>query len=420
MGREPRSRYQENLAPDRADNYMLGNSLLYSLERLPQPQSFSAPQWAHYFDQNSLPYRAADLKYGMGPFWWIEYAGDFDPIARSEQMRDELLKIVYGLWDYIKNRSPLAKQAENFKLMVKPVMGKRESRRLLGDYVMTETDIRQGTRYPDTVAFGGWPIDLHALNGIYDPAPPTVMTPVPPYGIPFRALYSSNISNLMMAGRNVSVSHVALGSTRIMGTCGTMGQAIGTAAALAAKYRVTPRDIARDRVAELQMRLQRDDAYLPGIIIKDPDDIAQLAQVSASSEQASSTEYLGPQNVLTGVLRPTSGKINAWVSDPGKPLPQWIQFDFIQQQTISSVQITFDTNLSIPRPDRQRDPLTVSDYEIQVRLGNQWISVATTKGNYQRLRRHTFPKIAVDAVRITVLKTNGNPSARIFGVRIYS
>jgi hypothetical protein len=246
------------------------------------------------------------------------------------------------------------------------------------------------------------------------------MTPVPTYGIPFRTLYSSNISNLMMAGRNVSVSHVALGSTRIMGTCGTMGQAIGTAAALAAKYRVTPRDIARDRVAELQMRLQRDDAYLAGIIMKDPDDIAQLAQVSASSEQASSTEYLGPQNVLTGVSRPTSGKINAWVSDPGKPLPQWIQFDFLQEQIIGSVQITFDTNLSIPRPNRQRDPLTVSDYEIQVRLGNQWNSVATTNGNYQRLRRHSFPKIAADAVRITVLKTNGDPSARIFGVRIYS
>jgi hypothetical protein len=416
-GRDPRAMYEEPLAPVSADNYMLGCSLLYSLEQMPQPENFTAPPWAHYFDLSNLPHRSMP---NPGPYWWIEHAGNFDIMVQSEEVRDELLKIVYGLWDFIKNRSSMVEQTRNFRLRVKPVMGKRESRRLLGDYIMTEGDIRRGTRFDDTVAFGGWPIDIHALNGIYDPGPPTLrLDKVTPYGIPFRSLYSRNISNLLFAGRNASVSHVALASTRIMGTCGTMGQAIGKAASLAVKYGVFPRRVRAEHMAEFQTLLRRDDVYLPDVTPGDADDIALSAKVSASSELSDNTQYLGPKNVTSGISRPAEKNINAWVSDPRQLLPQWIQFDFAQAQAVNFVQIAYDTNLYIPRPDVQRDPLTVSSYEVQVRVGGNWIVVTKIDGNYQRLRRHSFTKVTTDALRIMILQTNGSASARIFSVSIF-
>jgi hypothetical protein len=416
-GRDPQSRYHEPLAPPSADHFMLGSTLMHSWDFLPQPESFRAPAWAHHFDAQNLQGR--DLP-NPGPFWWVEHAGDFDILQQSEEVHDELLKIVYGLWDYIKNRSPVAAQASKLRLRVKPVMGKRESRRLLGDLVLTEADVRTGTPYQDVVAFGGWPIDLHALHGIYEPGSPTlVLDRVAPYGIPFRALYSRNISNLMMAGRNISASHVALGSTRIMGTCGTLGQAIGTAAALAGRYAITPRRVGQEHLEELQTLLQRDDAVLPGLLRREAGDLALGALITASSQLADPDQSYGPENVISGVSRPTPEKYNAWVSDPGKPLPQWIQFEFAQPQVVAALQVCFDTGLLVPRPEVQRDPLTVATYEVQARVAGIWVPVTRKTGNYQRRCNHRFPQLNADAVRIVVVKTNGAASARIFEVRIF-
>jgi hypothetical protein len=193
---------------------------------------------------------------------------------------------VWGLWDHLKNHcSKYAEEAPYYRLTwVGHVVGKRESRRLIGDYVMTEHDIARQTLFPDRVAYGGWGIDLHPPGGFYDTAPPAEFSHRVKFSIPFRSLYSKDIENLMMAGRCISVSRVALGATRVMVTCGLQGQAVGTAAALAKRYDVLPRELGQKYISELQQQLLKDGCYLIDLPNQDPQDLARQARaVRASS-----------------------------------------------------------------------------------------------------------------------------------------
>jgi hypothetical protein len=164
------------------------------------------------------------------------------------------------------------------------VPGKREYRRFVGDYMLTQHDILRQEPFDDRVAFGGWSIDLHPPKGMYAEASGSKhMYSDGIYHIPYRSLYSANVSNMLMAGRNISASHVAFGTTRVMATCAIMGEAAGTAAALCAGKGVTPRAVYRDHMEELQQTLLRQDAALIGIANRDPLDLARRAEASASS-----------------------------------------------------------------------------------------------------------------------------------------
>jgi len=163
--------------------------------------------------------------------------------------------------------------------------GHRESRRLIGDYIVNENDVRSGTLFPDRVAYAGWPIDVHPPGGIYDKEPPCTHVYLPHFwSIPFRCLYSKNIPNLLFAGRNISASHVALGSCRVMATCAAEGQAVGTAAALCSREKLTPRQLGQNKIHLLQQQLLKDDCYLIGIKNEDPADAALQATISSSSQ----------------------------------------------------------------------------------------------------------------------------------------
>ena len=234
VGREAQSEFGEPWAPKRADKLRLGSSLLFTARDLGEPVPFVRPAWAHRFRTcEDLPHRGHGGSWEYG-YWWIEFGGTLDTIKDNERIRDELLKYLFGVWDHIKNQRDHG--AENWALdWFGFLPGKRESRRLLGDHVLTQGDVEAYTRFDDTVAYGGWPIDIHAYGGICDPAPPARfggLTDI--YTLPYRMLYSRNIENLMMAGRDASATHLAHGSTRVMGTCAVMGQAAGTAAAMCA------------------------------------------------------------------------------------------------------------------------------------------------------------------------------------------
>lgn len=210
-----------------------------------------------------------------------------DTIEDSEVIRFELLKHLFGLWDHIKNHPAHREEARNYVLdWIAAVPGKRESRRFMGDYILNQKDLDNCRRFKDQVAYGGWPIDLHVPDGIRSPEPPGINRYLPGmYSIPFRSLYSRNIDNLMMAGRNVSVSHVALGSTRLMATCALMGQAVGTAAYLCVKYHLIPQEVGKKHIEELQQSLLKQGCYLIRLPNKDPDDLALSAKSTASSER---------------------------------------------------------------------------------------------------------------------------------------
>ncbi|MBN2327563.1 MAG: FAD-dependent oxidoreductase [Candidatus Omnitrophica bacterium] len=425
VGREGRGEYGESMAPPQADRITLGSSILIMARKYDRPVPFIAPYWAHKFD-GPLPHRGiGSYEYG---FWWNEWGGELDTIKDNEAIRDELLSTALGIWDLIKN-SGHYKDSENWALeWIGPIPGKRESRRFVGDYVLKEQDCKNGEVFEDGAAFGGWPLDLHHPKGIHTDEPPFISVKTPMYNIPLRCLYSKNISNLLFAGRNISASHVAFGSTRVMGTCSVMGQAAGTAAALCVKHKCTPRALGKDSIKELQQRLLKDDAYIIGAVNDDPDDHARRAYVHASSDMPG---WYRADSVINGVARGVSKRKNGWVSNPENVFPHWIELNFAEEKRIREIYVTFDTGLNRQLTLTHSDgnhrhqiwgpqPETVRDYEIQVLHGESAETVARVEGNYQRRRIHTFDARSATGIRLIVHSTNGSKEARIFEIRAYS
>ncbi|NQU43916.1 FAD-dependent oxidoreductase, partial [bacterium] len=218
--------------------------------------------------------------------WWMEHPGDIDDLWHAEKARDELIRISFGYWDWVKNVWDEKEKAANFDLAFVPIVdARRESRRLIGDYVLTQDDELSGTVFPDRISYGGWTIDVHHPKGIYSgqEGPFMCNVMVPMYTIPYRSIYSRNVQNLFMAGRHMSVTHVALGTVRVQATLATVGQAAGTAAALCLKHGVTPRGIHEKHLEELQQTLIKHDQYIPGFKNEDPKDLARNAKATASS-----------------------------------------------------------------------------------------------------------------------------------------
>ncbi|HOB73733.1 MAG TPA: FAD-dependent oxidoreductase [Phycisphaerae bacterium] len=426
MGREGRDEYGESMAPPQPDNKTLGSSLLFQTRRYDRPMRFQPPSWIRRFDKcEDLPFRGHNAwEFG---FWWVEWGGELNTISDDERIRDELLAAALGVWDHIKNSGRHPKSANWALEWLGFLPGKRESRRFIGDHVLTQQEVQRGETFADGVAFGGWPIDLHPPKGIYSPERPADQTQVPLYNIPLRCLYSKNIENLLFAGRNISTSHVAFGSTRVMATCAVVGQAAGTAAAMCARGGVTPRTLARDGIAELQQRLLKDDAYIIGATNSDPADLARSAEVRASSETADGVAA----NVINGIHRGTPGKSNRWISDSSQAMPQWLELRFREPQRIREVHLVFDTGLhrvlTLTQSDaynarmvRGPQPETVRDYDLLLLSGQNATTVAEVRGNYQRKSIYRFKPKTADGIRLLVHATNGAPEARVFEVRAYA
>ncbi|MFW5841055.1 MAG: FAD-dependent oxidoreductase, partial [Planctomycetota bacterium] len=228
IGREAASEFNEDIEPEQADNRTMGLSLLPQPREHHFPVEFHAPQWAKKLTDDDLPHRGRSVQ--RQNFWWIELGGMADSIHDAEQIRDELLSYLLGIWDLAKNRDEPG--LENWSLdWFGMLPGKRESRRYVGDHILTQNDVRAEGKFEDVVAYGGWSMDDHHPAGLAYKGEPTIFHPAPsPYGIPYRCLYSRNIENLFCGGRAISVTHAALSSTRVMATCAVIGQAIGTAA----------------------------------------------------------------------------------------------------------------------------------------------------------------------------------------------
>ena len=264
MGREGRNEFGESLAPEKADKKTMGSSIAFRAIDLGHPVPFTPPPWAMKINSDDdLPYRVhTNPKQG---YWWLEYGGELDTIADNEEIYRKLLSILYGVWDHVKNGGE--HNAANYAInWISSVPGKRESRRLIGDYMLNQNDLTNHPDFPDTVAYGGWPIDIHPPEGVFGKghpgSPPPFIFPGT-YPIPFRCLYSRNIDNLLMAGRNISVTHVALGSTRVMASCSVCAQAVAAAAVLMRKYGISPREVGQQHIRELQTMLAQDDSVLP-------------------------------------------------------------------------------------------------------------------------------------------------------------
>lgn len=426
MGREAGDEFGESMAPERADNQTMGNTLLFITKPHDRPMPFKPPVWIRKFPTcEDLPYRSHG-RWGYG-YWWVEWGGQLDTIRDNARIRDELAAAALGVWDHIKN-SGKHPQSENWALEWFGFLpGKRESRRFIGEHVLTQQEVQRGEVFEDGVAYGGWPIDLHPPEGVYSKERPAIQTRVPLFNIPLRCLYSRNVRNLMFAGRNISASNVAFGSTRVMATCAVMGQAVGTAAAMCADGGVLPFALAREGIGELQQLLLKQDAYIIGVTNSDSGDVARRAEVRASSQTAD-----GPADlVINGIHRGVGSVTNRWISDPHQSLPQWLELRFREPTRVSQVHLVFDTGLSRPltlthqdgfnsRMIRGPQPETVRDYDLQILDGGSHATVAEVRDNYQRKCIHRFDATKASGIRVLVRSTHGDKSARVFEVRAYA
>ncbi|WP_247235656.1 FAD-dependent oxidoreductase [Telluribacter sp. SYSU D00476] len=427
-GREAKSLWGESLAVDKADNKSMGNSLLFMAQKHDRKMPYTPPAWAKKFTKKDFVHRKIN-SWEFG-YWWLELGGMVDIIQDGQKLRHDLLTILFGVWDYIKN-SGNHPESENWALSwVGMIPGKRESRRLVGDYIMKQEDVQSAKLFPDRVAYGGWPLDDHPPEGMSstDMVPYISIPLKAPYSIPFRSLYSKNIKNLLMAGRNVSVSHVALSSTRVMATCATMGQAIGTGMAYCVKNNVKPATLGNQEkhMAALQQMLLRQDQPMLGVKNEDVKDLAKLAAVKASSE----TKDGAAAQVLDGYNRNVmDGKTHQWQADmkAGEP---WIELSWSKPVKLNTIQLVFDTGLHrrllisgedrvYYKQDRGPQPETISDYTIELKTKKGMQQVAQVENNYLRKVEHIFDPTEVESIRIKVLKTNGDPLARLFEVRCY-
>lgn len=432
-GRESRADFGESLAPESPDAETMGNSILFTSRLHEQAMPFTPPRWARKVTREHLKFRGTDFwEYG---YWWIEWGGQLDTIHDNERIRFELLAIVMGVWDYIKNSGDHPNSRRWALDWVGMLPGKRESRRLAGDTTLTQRHLEEGGLFDDAVAIGGWPLDDHPPGGFdrADLSPARQIKTKEVFNIPYSILYSRNIENLMMAGRNASASHVAFSSTRVMATCSVLGQAAGTAAAQCVKEGVTPRRIRREkpRLARLQQTLLRDDQTIARLKNEDPLDLARAAVAEASSHE----EDREPSKVLNGVARDIPKgpvnlpSLNHWAAKLGDE-PVWIELAWPEPQEIGWVQLTFDSGFQreltltadtrISRAIvRAPQPETVRDYELRVKRPGEpgYETVASVEGNYQRLNRHEFAPGRVSKLQVLITKTNGDPLARVFEIR---
>jgi hypothetical protein len=591
-GREARDEFNERLAPEKADDIMMSGVLfreafIYRAVDTGHPVTFEPPPWAYKWSSDDHIYRhVGDISYGS---WWFEHRGTINELENKEEARDDLLRITYGYWDYIKNTWSKRERAKNYALaVVATTLAKRETRRLIGDYILTQNDVQNDTFFEDRIASGGWYLDVHHPEGMFSgkEGPYQFNEHVALYQIPFRCLYSKNISNLLFAGRDMSVTHVALGTVRIQRTLACLGQAAGTAAARAVRLKLSPRTYAQQHMPALQQTLLKDDLFIPHVRNEDPLDLARFAQVRAASVDAcqtfkktdcqnagympldrpramvipvglhgnlesiflqlsttivdatnitlqirkakhaadfSSREVLAtitaivppgysmvlptkppvhgfshwvkfdvnqsiaapyvcielpavegiwwgrmaraPQpscraawesgtwvavkneyhsfytvpaivlppsphhtatdyaaeNIVNGLIRPDERSMNMWASDPRQAMPQWIELLFSQATTLDSVYLTFDTDLDVDEAHKSDvvPPECVRDYQVSGLVGGEWKILADVVGNFQRRRIHRFAAVSVERLRVTVLSTNGHPSARIYEVRAY-
>ena len=263
LGREAGKEFGEDTSLEESDSMTMGMSCLIQGRETHEPIRYIPPAWSTPLTEKDFEHRMPNLYQESENFWYLELGGNRDTIGDTENLRDELVPLATGTWDFIKNSGKF--DSKNWDLdFLGFLPGKRESRRMCGEYTVTQRDISDGVVFEDEIAFGGWPLDDHFPGGFYHRGVPNTDFPTPaPYSLPYRALYSKNVDNLFFAGRNISMTHLAMSSIRVMATCALLGEAVGKAAFLAASQNITPHDVYLHHLAELQQLLMNEDCFLP-------------------------------------------------------------------------------------------------------------------------------------------------------------
>ncbi len=422
-GKESRRQHHEPWAPEERSTHTMGMGLKYYPVDTGTPVSFARPNWACRFPDcaSFAPGRhprrvdrtAEPGGKGMGHQWILELGGTQDTVRQAEEIRDELLGLIFGIWDHLKNHCPENRGiAETWDLAwVGHVAGKRENRRLMGDYVLSQNNIVDKTVFPDTVAYGAWINDDHHSQGFFHEGSFGVhydrkdyACPGVEYAIPFRSLYSRNIKNLMMAGRNISATHLALSNSRVMLTCALLGHAAGTGAAFCIRYDADPRNVCRDHIDRLQQHLLKEGAHIMGLRAWDPADLAPKAMARASSRRTwDGREVMAAANVANGYARARGERTNAWAPDPAADAPHWLELEWPDRIAFNLVQVNFQTQALAPEW-----------FALEIWRSDRWERILEVPDN--RHRRHVLGLEPVSTTRLRIVEEE---PAGIVEIRVY-
>ncbi|MCP4858102.1 MAG: FAD-dependent oxidoreductase [Fuerstiella sp.] len=419
MGTEARSDSDETMAPEKANTHTMGNSLYRAdFQDVGRKDPFETPAWAYQYNsptdfRNPIertkqiirpeafdkairgpgrPISSSGSKRGGAFTWYIELGGMSNTIEDAEKIRDELFRLHVGLWGYAKNYDPRGvKSNRNLRMVwLNYVPGVRESRRLVGDYLMTQKDFDENQNHPDVVAFTDWGIDDHQPHGYFTQGIDAIHV----YGgkrtgMPYRSFYSRNIDNLFMAGRCMSASHMALGGVRVQRPMAATGQVVGTAAAIATKYGASPRGIHEDHLVELQQTLVKDGCYIPGVRNSDPDDLARTAGTNHPALVD------GWNREITRVSRAVP-----WRSDP-------IEFQFAVPKKIACVHLSL--------ANRHNS----STFAADALVDGEWKQVASISSKFKQ-RRYVFNFDPIETKRVRFRLIRSSAPVAVTEIRIYS
>lgn len=434
-GREAKEEYSEELGQLQKDSRTMGMSIILAARETDHKVEFVPPSFANVYPDDdcfsgdlgkNIHAQVRDHKIATNGanLWWVELGGECNSIYDSDKTRAELLACIYGVWDHIKNRGDHG--MDNWELeWVGALPGKRESRRYIGDYVLTEEDIKNGGHFEDEIAYGGWPMDDHNPYGMRkneETLSPSVMIPVTePYGIPLRCLYSKYIDNLMFAGRNISVTHVALSSTRVMATCALLGQAAGCAAAVALSNGITPREAASDYTKTIQKILMDNGVFLPHIK-RETSELCKSAVLNISDAER--------EILLNGIERPRE---NADENSITQNIGDALKLCFEKTEKIASLRLCFDpdfSRLSISENPKMRvfamKLHTGKDFrpvKVAKTLVKEFVvyadgkEIAKVENNYHRIVNVAINTTARE-LSIKWLATNGSDRVRLFSVDV--
>jgi hypothetical protein len=406
VGRESKADFGEAMAPAERDSKTMGMSCLFQIRETDSPKKFIKPEWARTFrtdeEMNNRGHRLGTN------FWWIELGGDGDSIHDTDDLRHELLNIAFGVWDHLKNQGDHG--FDNWVMdWIGFLPGKRESRRYVGEHIITQNDVEAGGKFDDIVAYGGWPMDDHNPLGFnHRESGGNINYPAPsPWGIPWRSLYSVNIENLLFAGRNISATHAAMSSSRVMGTCALVGQAVGTGVAQAVQTGRNAREI---DIKRLQQTLLYDDCFLPGVE-RELSELTKKAKVNS-------------EVIRNGMDRDYAGQNNAWEGKRGDR----IELSFDSPEFVSELRLIFDSDLNrkylnmpckypLKEENYKLPPVLIKAYRVYAEINGEKREILNIDNNRKRFVLHEINQTLTKLI-IEPAETWGSEVFRVFSVDV--
>lgn len=419
MGREAQSEYDEPSAPLVGDKMTMGASVQWNTAETTEDSSFPELPWAIQFNEKTIkPSTHGD--------WDWEGGMNRDQVYDMERVRDVGLRAAYGHWSYMKNHTPKGweEKVKNRKLnWTAHIAGKRESRRLLGDVVLREQDIVEARSFDDASVTTTWSIDLHY------PEPSNLknfpeeqfraiceQVQIKPYAIPYRCFYSRNMNNLFMAGRDISVTHIGLGTIRVMRTGGMMGEVVGMAASICKKHDCLPRAVYTDYLDELKALMQEGVApptakasalVKPKWLKDDAKNLALDAKIEVDSEYQKGPKY--PKEFINDGKFDFNSNAGRWVSDYDDG--HWVNFTFDKPVTIDAARVM---------SGQQGGKTPIGDFHLLYEKDGRFVDIpgASVSENESQIVGFKFENVTSKKFRLMITQTPEG-LARLWEVEFY-